>query len=193
MYLISAPRFFFNEVAILVSFFEAGLDCFHLRKPTEAFCVSFLEQLPLEYHQRVVLHEHFNLLCCFPKLRGFHLKESQRIGIENKQRAFLLDWQEKGHTLSTSFHQLTSLEQDSTINYDYAFLSPIFDSISKRGYKAKHFDLSSFKKNFPLIALGGITPEKVEISRQMGFDDVAVLGAIWCANDPLHAFKAFYQ
>ncbi len=65
---------------------------------------------------------------------------------------------EDNMTISTALHDLQQLD----VKYgalDYAFLSPIFDSISKEGYQAA-FDLNDLTTciaacNIPLIALGG--------------------------------------
>lgn len=66
----------------------------------------------------------------------------------------------------------------------YCFLSPIFDSISKRGYHAK-FDkneLKAFlkkKRTIKVIGLGGITAENYTELLDLGFDGGAFLGSIW--------------
>jgi thiamine-phosphate pyrophosphorylase len=39
-----------------------------------------------------------------------------------------------------------------------------------------------------VLALGGITAERLPQVRALGFDGVAVLGAVWQANDPVAAF-----
>lgn len=61
-------------------------------------------------------------------------------------------------TISTALHDLQQLDVDYGA-LDYAFLSPIFDSISKAGYEAA-FDLDNLTTciaacNIPLVALGG--------------------------------------
>lgn len=60
--------------------------------------------------------------------------------------------------MSTAFHDLKQLQHDWG-QLDYAFLSPIFDSISKEGYTAS-FDMPELQSSvasctFPLYALGG--------------------------------------
>lgn len=96
------------------------------------------------------------------------------------------------------FHSLSEVESYKG-KYEYAFLSPVFDSISKTEYKSK-FDLPQinlFFKKFKnsaehtrsnLIALGGIDEHKIEICRTIGFTGVAVLGAIWKSNNPREKF-----
>lgn len=64
-----------------------------------------------------------------------------------------------GQTVSTSFHGLAQLQQEYG-DLDYAFLSPIFNSISKEGYQ-QAFDLETLSEHvkaskYPLVALGGI-------------------------------------
>lgn len=70
-------------------------------------------------------------------------------------------------------------------DYDYVFLSPIFDSISKVGYKAA-FNIETFanvlhKKvlETKVIALGGVCEDNIGLVESMGFDGYAMLGAIW--------------
>jgi thiamine-phosphate pyrophosphorylase len=44
-----------------------------------------------------------------------------------------------------------------------------------------------------VLALGGITPERVGEVHALGFDGVAVLGAIWGAADPVRVFGNFQE
>ncbi|KAF5841152.1 thiamine phosphate synthase superfamily [Dunaliella salina] len=103
---------------------------------------------------------------------------------------------------STSLHSLEDL-QGGKARYgalDYAFLSPIFDSISKKGYAAAKFDpvqlrtlLQEHGKQLPVIALGGISAENCLQALDMGFQGVAVLGSIWEAQDPVAEMERFMQ
>ena len=66
---------------------------------------------------------------------------------------------QQGLTSSTALHELAQLEEDLGC-LDYAFLSPIFDSISKAGYHAAFQDSEKLKaavaaSPVPLFALGG--------------------------------------
>jgi thiamine-phosphate pyrophosphorylase len=82
--------------------------------------------------------------------------------------------------------------------YDYIFLSPVFDSISKNYHKSSFENgeienvLKSRKQN--IYALGGITPENAEKAFRMGFDGVGVLGYIWESDrTPLEAFLSIKE
>lgn len=96
------------------------------------------------------------------------------------------------HTDQLKFHSLEEIVQYAR-PYDYAFLSPIFNSISKKGYYSP-FDLEvvkDFLHNRPekLIALGGIDEDKVETVKATGFGGAALLGAIWQSEDPVAKFN----
>ena len=96
------------------------------------------------------------------------------------------------HSQIPSFHSLEEIDEYKA-DYHYAYLSPIFDSISKKGYRSA-FDLKTLgsslrqlKRN--LIALGGIDEDKIEIVRELGFAGVAVLGAVWNGKYPIEKFR----
>ena len=67
---------------------------------------------------------------------------------------------------------------------EYCFLSPVFDSISKEGYKAK-FDKEELKeflkteRQLKVIGLGGVTEENYSELLELGFDGGAFLGSVW--------------
>jgi thiamine-phosphate pyrophosphorylase len=79
-----------------------------------------------------------------------------------------------------SFDDVESIEG----NEEYCFLSPIFDSISKEGYKTK-FDKQELKeflkkdRKTKVIALGGLTEENYLEVVELGFDGGAFLGSVW--------------
>ena len=69
--------------------------------------------------------------------------------------------------------------------FNYVFLSPVFDSVSKHGYNSMFSSeeiIDFFKKN-PLytkvIALGGLSMENIDTALLMGFEGAAVMGALW--------------
>ncbi len=67
---------------------------------------------------------------------------------------------------------------------EYCFLSPIFDSISKKGYESKfdHQELKAFLKEerkTKVIALGGLTENNYAEVIALGFDGGAFLGSVW--------------
>jgi thiamine-phosphate pyrophosphorylase len=102
-----------------------------------------------------------------------------------------------GSTVSTSFHSLQQLRTDWGPVLSYAFLSPIFDSISKEGYSAARFNRHELRQvltqcPFPVIALGGITSENVLDAKHMGFAGAAVIGSVWQTEDPTAAWERLH-
>src|SRR5207248_661643 len=101
---------------------------------------------------------------------------------------------------STSVHSINyfnDLNPKSIHKFDYAFLSPIYPSISKPEYSSKINLAETIKQrtNFStkLIALGGITSENIKTIFENGFDDAAILGTIWASNNPIENFKRCQQ
>ena len=96
--------------------------------------------------------------------------------------------------LSISCHSLEELSAYKA-KFDYLFLSPIFDSISKKGYSGRFTreQLLAARDNGlidkKIIALGGITSGNIPIIRELGFGGVAVLGSVWFSPSPVTSFE----
>jgi len=118
------------------------------------------------------------------------LLERWIIGFDIKWHNYILPWQGSAH----------SFEELKKINIDICFLSPIFDSISKFGYKAKYNNQElkegiaawrDFQKkenrSQKLFALGGVDSENIATLVELGFDGAAVLGTVWHNPDPVEA------
>ena len=90
-------------------------------------------------------------ICMDHGMQGVHYTERARAEAGRIQA-----W--PGLTISTALHRLEQLQQEHG-SLDYAFLSPIFDSISKAGYSAAfdHKELSAAvaQAPMPVYALGG--------------------------------------
>jgi thiamine-phosphate pyrophosphorylase len=183
---ITADDFFADEVKLICRLFDAGLQTLHIRKPNSSYrkLKNFIESIPSKYHKRLVIHSHYSLLRHF-RLKGIHLTE------KTKRRNIPEYFDKRIHSLSASFHSTNAIAAAKR-KYDYVFLSPVFDSISKKDY-TQIFDLSaidsfiSTRKN--IIALGGIADKNIELIRQAGFVGAAVLGYIWQSKDPAENFR----
>lgn len=147
-----------------------GVFRLHLRHPKadEQTLRSIIEGLTAEERKKIVLHDCYNLVDEY-NLGGTHL---------NGRHPELAEI-----CTSRSCH---SLEEVATSkNLQYCFLSPIFDSISKVGY-ASNFTPEVLMQakadgiiNENVIALGGITVDKLDLVREYGFGGVAILGSAW--------------
>lgn len=101
--------------------------------------------------------------------------------------------QQHGGVVSTSFHSLAQAAHEDYGSLKYAFLSPIFESISKPGYTAafvkEDLQASVSQSSLPLVALGGITSTNISQVKDLGFWGAAVLGYIWSCQDPASRLK----
>lgn len=199
---ISNAELFAGEAAIIQQLFEAGMERFHLRKPgaNEQTIRQLLNAIPAEWHQRIALHGHHQLVNDYD-IQRLHFTEAQRQQPEQEvgplleggspsnaeQRAGSLKGNPPPYILSTSVHDLATLQQLSP-RFSYTFFSPVFDSISKQQYKGvagDAFYIHDEQKAVPVIALGGIRAGNIQSVAAMNFDGAAVLGTIW--NEPAKA------
>jgi thiamine-phosphate pyrophosphorylase len=191
--LLTSPTSLPNEPRLLTELLAHGVERLHLRKPSwsASQLETLIQELPAHYYSRLVLHAYPHLVRQY-QLGGLHLTGSQRA--VTKRRPVLLP----GQTLSTSYHSLAEISQHRR-HYDYVFLSPIFDSISKEGYES-NFDLAEVatflqklaaRPNYcpQVLALGGVEAQNINLVQEAGFAGAAVLGTIWQSADPVAAWQ----
>lgn len=194
MIVISNPIAIANEINIIHTLFEEGLELFHIRKPdfSEIEMAQFLHQIKMEFRKKIVLHSHHQIAEDFG-INRIHLTEKTRKKITNKQ---LEEYKNTGFLFSASTHSIEDFN-DLENDFDYAFLSPVFLSISKENYKSKIDLLNAIKDrtnfNTKLVALGGIEAQNIKKTLDAGFDDVALLGTIWNSKQPIKNFELCQQ
>ncbi|MEZ0215971.1 MAG: thiamine phosphate synthase [Rariglobus sp.] len=167
-----------REHDVLAKLFAAGLTTYHLRKPTwtRAELAGWLRALPAAFHPRIVLHSHHDLAA-----------EFQVGGVHNAPTATPF-----APLRSHAVHSLVELRGLLDARARLLF-SPVFASISKPGY-GPAFDHEELRAALALprraevIALGGIDALRIPACGDLGFDGVAVLGAIWQSADPVRTF-----
>lgn len=171
---LSAPTFLTDEAYTISRLLDAGVYRLHMRKPgaDAAQIAAILRSIPTHHHQRIVVHGHPELMQEFSigGIHGAHIP----------------------HAHSCSLHALTELVHAQA--YHYVFLSPIFPSISKKGYRPL-FSLEECtgavrRTQGTVIALGGVSPHTAPIARAAGFAGIAVLGAVWDAPEPVASYRA---
>ena len=188
MIVISNPTTVTNEVNTIHSLFENGLELLHIRKPdySEKEMKAFLSEIKTDFRQQLVLHSYHQLADEFGINRiqtPFRVSNSERV-------------KENGIVFSTSTHSID--EFNSLTNaFEYAFLSPVFPSISKENYHSKTDLFAAIKKrtnfNTKIIALGGIQSENINQILQAGFENIALLGTIWNSSNAIENFKLCQQ
>ncbi|RHJ91376.1 thiamine phosphate synthase [Parabacteroides bouchesdurhonensis] len=173
---ITTPDFFPGEGEILTNLFVEGMNRLHLRKPDcrQEDMEMLLKEIPAAFYPRIVLHDCFGIVDNGNPLNigGVHL---------NKRNNIVPDGF-KG-SISRSCHNMQEIAEGN--RFDYQFLSPVFESISKEGY-GKGFSADELRKasnagliNDKVIALGGISTTTIPQLKDIKFGGIAVLGALW--------------
>lgn len=165
---ITSPDIQEDEPRRIMAILDAGWDKVHLRHPSATLSEMrrLIEAIPQRMHGRLRLHGHFELLNEF-NLGGIQLNSRCPVPPANYTGRH-----------SRSCH--TVEETRAATGCDYVTLSPIFDSLSKEGYRSG-FCMDDFAA-LPVgkvIALGGITPDKISTVRQYPFAGYAVLGYLF--------------
>ena len=106
---------------------------------------------------------------------------------------------EHGQKICLSIHDIDHYDRDYFDYADYVVLSPVYPSLSKANHNPRMtldqyqtFIKQHTDKNF--IALGGITPGKLDTLQSVGFKRAAFLGYIWNeGKNPLEQLNQVFQ
>jgi thiamine-phosphate pyrophosphorylase len=190
---VSPPGEVDGEAEVVQALCTAGLERYHLRKPgwEQARVADWLGRLPPSCCSRVVLHAHHALAERF-RVGGVHFGDGDepgddRLGLPG------------GGLTSRSCHDPETLAARLS-RYDSLFFGPVFASLSKPGYgpapahaldqvRALLSERDQSQRRARVLAIGGITPERLPTCSAMGFDGVAIVGAVWSTADPAAAFS----
>jgi thiamine-phosphate pyrophosphorylase len=178
-----------NETEVINELFQDGLDLLHIRKPfiNSEEMMDFIQKINSKFHQQLVLHSHYDLAENF-NISRLHFREIDR---QNELYKSFID-----KTISTSVHDIQTFNELNE-DWEYSFISPVFPSISKKGYGENSTILNDIKNrahsNVKLIALGGINENNIHKVFESEVDGVALLGAIWESEEPLNVFEKCRQ
>lgn len=184
---ITSPKVTDADEYIIKGLVNRGIDVVHFRKPDSGIeeCRSLLLKLTSGERSKIVVHDYPSLYEEF-SLLGIHV---------NKNVTRLPEGYSGLKTRSChSFEEVEMYKDD----YDYLFLSPIFNSISKQGYMSSFSDaelLQASKEGIidrKVIALGGVTFDKIPYLKELNFGGVAMIGAIY-NTDVLERLDDFRQ
>lgn len=161
-----------EEAAEITAYLESGaVDIMHIRKPEaeESYVKELAENIPAQFRKRLVAHSHYRILM-----------EAGAGGIHDKEGAGNIF---KGARFMTkSCHTIEECLREPG-KYRYRFLSPVFDSISKKGYKSAFtpdsVELRKTLMETPVVGLGGVTPERFGKLFDAKFAGAALLGYLW--------------
>ncbi|MDR0603493.1 MAG: thiamine phosphate synthase [Bacteroidales bacterium] len=180
--IITHSEFIPDEATKINALFKAGMEILHIRKPKslKRECVALLEKIDQQYYPQIKIHDFFDLADHYPVL-GVHLNCRNPVYHGNRKL-----------NISKSCHKIEEL--DHIDEYDYVFLSPVFNSISKHGYNAKFTDkmlkdaCKKGKINDKVVALGGINADTLPLLKKYSYGGAAILSAIWGTEDEVSNF-----
>ena len=195
---ITKPEIFPGEADYLEGLLEAGLTKLHLRKPGagEKEKRALLEQLAARWAGQLVWHGDRELALFYgiPQVHGSvglgggRGKSGGGMPVETADLAAT----ESGGRLavSTSVHSWEEMKA-LPAGLAYAFISPLFDSISKAGYGGNSAVLEPPGGDFPClpVGLGGIGADTIGEMMRRGWKGAAVLGWIW--EEPREAVRRY--
>lgn len=175
---ITPPYFYPGESgAIADALLHRGFWRVHVRKPgaSETELRRLLEEVSEDLRPRISLHDGFSIAGSLG-IGGVHLNRRNPV--------VPAGWQ---GVVSRSLH---SADEIPGFVGDYAFLSPVFPSISKPGYKG-NFNLDALKPllDSRIFALGGVTRERLPLLEACGFGGAAMLGDAWRKGIDRDAFR----
>ena len=171
---ITQPFAVNKEDAIIRHLLANGFDVVHLRKPDAdiEYCRDLLGRLSPAERSRIVVHD-YPVLYDEYTLRGIHLNHNYT--------AYATHYQGTRTRSCHTFEEVARYKDEC----DYLFLSPIFDSISKVGYRSRfsHAELSRASAegiiDERVVALGGVTFDKIPYLKELNFGGIAMLGGLY--------------
>ncbi len=170
---MTQPTYFVEEDKILAALFDEGLDLLHINKPMSEplYAERLLTLLPTSVYDRISVHQHYYLKQEY-SLHGIHIDDPSQAVPEGFRRHV---------TRSTSdISQLKEMKK----KHDYVMLHSLFDS-HHDGVKASlTLDQLRDARQRGLIdkkvyALGGMSLERVQMAKELGFGGVVICGDLW--------------
>jgi thiamine-phosphate pyrophosphorylase len=136
----------------------------------------------------LILNDRVDLVLAL-NLDGVHLR-SDSLPVSSARR--LLG---PGRLIGISTHSIEEIRQANQDGADYIVFGPIFDTPSKRSFGPPlGLDLLAAvcrESTVPILAIGGITLERVHDVRRSGAHGVAVIGALLTRDDIGEALREF--
>ncbi|HTA61885.1 MAG TPA: thiamine phosphate synthase [Bacteroidia bacterium] len=196
---ISPSKIKENEINNIIKMFEAGLDCYHLRKPkfSTKQLQEYIEKIPKQFHNRIITHSHHNLARKY-NLQGVHYtKKHLEKNLKNWWREKMLRISTSNFIKTSSHGKLASLYEDEEgMKFDYVFLSPIFDTITGKyqsGYYEDSIKLALQKTGKKVIARGGVDVTRIEKIKELGFYGMALYSSVWDKENPVEEYLKVIQ
>ena len=186
-----------DPLVLLPALAEAGLRALQIREkdlPLPAlttYCRSIQHALAASGGSTDIYLNHEAELARELGLAGVHLRESS-LPLSEQPPALreALRW-------GVSTHNLAGARRAEAAGADFVTFGPVYETPSKAamGDPVGLAALEAVTRavRIPVLALGGITPERCGDCLAAGASGVAAIGAIWNAPDPIAALLAFQK
>jgi thiamine-phosphate pyrophosphorylase len=194
-----------NEIEIISQLLDAGADYLYIRKPEldDYSLVDYVEKIPEQYWKKciatsMIIVKEFNL-------GGYHFTRDivQKNELYNDK---VLNWLHTNDKISSvSAHSTEEIEKYAG-KFRHVIVSPLFKSISKDNHQydwdcndlrltindvrlKSQISSEASELKSQIFAVGGIDLSKIETVKNLNFDGVGLLGALW--KDPGNATTNF--
>jgi thiamine-phosphate pyrophosphorylase len=186
-----------HETRLIENLMREEWDFLHVNKPdyTREELINFLELIP-QYHHKIVLHQHFDLIHEF-ELAGIHLSKNDRLDLSYADEltsacdlrslcvvnGCLEVSGQKPDLVSYNAHDFKEMDH-LPFRTDYILLSPIFDYPNNSDQPPLMSDPNLLRaylqhSTHRIIAWGGVHNERIQQCQECGFDGYALSGEIW--------------
>jgi len=176
-----------DPLAILEDALKAGVTMFQLREKGEGALegkarlqfAKECQRLCRKYNVPLIVNDDLELAAALDA-DGIHVGQDD-VPLKVCRQNF------PGKIIGVSVHTLQELDEAVRGGADYVGIGPIFRTKSKADAIQSSLEfLDAARKahpTFPIVAIGGITPENSHLARRHGADGVAVISAITESTD----------
>lgn len=194
-----------NEIEIISQLLDNGADYLYIYKPEldDYSLVDFVESIPEKYWKQcistsLIITKEFDL-------GGYHFIREIVQKNELYNEKILLWLKETNKISSVTAHNIEEIKMYAGM-FNHVIVSPLFPSISKENHcydwnmEDLRIMISDVRfKSLPILrnsnlksqifAVGGVDSDKIETVKNLNFDGIGLLGAIW--SEPENAVSKF--
>jgi thiamine-phosphate pyrophosphorylase len=190
-----------NEIEIISQLLDNGADYLYIYKPEldDYSLVDFVESIPEKYWKQcvstsLIITKEFDL-------GGYHFIRDviQKNELYNEK---ILAWLKETNKISSvTAHNLEEIKVYAGM-FNHVIVSPLFTSISKANHSYDwnyedlkimisdlRFNSDILNQHSEIFAVGGVDSDKIEAVRELNFDGIGLLGALW--SEPVNAVSEF--
>ena len=162
-----------KETDLWMQLLDAGVGRVHIRKPNAKLesLLGLMTKVPTAYREQISVH-YYPEVTLETDVGGLHQPYRHLVNSRILLPAI--------YRLSASVHNWEEARKAMKL-CSYCFISPVFNSISKKGYNANPElkNVPEHLKGNKIYALGGIDIQNAQEALDLGYYGVAVMGTIW--------------